>query len=137
MRIAVSERAAYDLYLSRTLQHATLHRARGLPGAFKLFVEKELDALAGLVPALKENAKAFLVHVHPGPVHIGPVPWHPARPTGPETQVQAFWKKRRPSASWRTSSISTASLANCRSPSRAPPSSCTFQFPIIYPGHIM
>ena len=58
VRIAVSERAAYDLYLSRTLQHATLHRARGLPGAFKLFVDEELDALAGLVPALRENAES-------------------------------------------------------------------------------
>ena len=58
VRIAVSERAAYDLYLSRTLRHATLHRARGLPGAFKLFVDEELDALAGLVPALRENAES-------------------------------------------------------------------------------
>ena len=58
VRIAVCERAAYDLYLSRTLQHATLHRARGLPGAFELFVDQELDALAGLVPALKENAES-------------------------------------------------------------------------------
>jgi len=57
VRIAVSDRAAYDLYLSRTLKHATLHRAQGLPGAFKLFVEEELDALAGLVPALQGNAK--------------------------------------------------------------------------------
>lgn len=59
VRIAVSERAAYDLYLSRTLQHATLHRAEGLPGAFKKFVDEELDALAGLVPALKENAESL------------------------------------------------------------------------------
>ena len=57
VRIAVSERAAYDLYLSRTLQHATLHRAKGLPGAFQLFVDEGLDALAGLVPALRENAE--------------------------------------------------------------------------------
>ena len=58
VRIAVSERAAYDLYLSRTLEHATLHRAKGLPGAFKLFVDENLDALAGLVPALRENAQS-------------------------------------------------------------------------------
>jgi polar amino acid transport system substrate-binding protein len=58
-RIAVSDRAAYDLYLSRTLKHAELHRAQGLPGAFKLFVDEELDALAGLVPALKENAESL------------------------------------------------------------------------------
>ncbi len=55
VRIAVSERAAYDLYLSRTLKHATLHRGPGLAGAFELFVTEKLDALAGLVPALKEN----------------------------------------------------------------------------------
>ena len=36
VRIAVSDRAAYDLYLSRTLKHGELHRAPGLPGAFKL-----------------------------------------------------------------------------------------------------
>ena len=59
VRIAVSERAAYDLYLSRTLKHATLHRGKGLPGAFELFKTEKLDALAGLVPALKENAAAM------------------------------------------------------------------------------
>jgi polar amino acid transport system substrate-binding protein len=56
VRIAVSERAAYDLYLTRTLKHAELRRAKGLPGAVELFVTDKLDALAGLVPALKENA---------------------------------------------------------------------------------
>ncbi len=57
VRIAVSDRAAYDLYLTRTLKHAELHRAKGLPGAFKLFVAEKLDALAGLVPALRGNAE--------------------------------------------------------------------------------
>jgi polar amino acid transport system substrate-binding protein len=57
VRIAVSDRAAYDLYLTRTLKHAELHRARGLPGAFELLVTEKLDALAGLVPALKDNSK--------------------------------------------------------------------------------
>jgi polar amino acid transport system substrate-binding protein len=56
VRIAVSERAAYDLYLSRTLQHAELCRAKGIPGAFELFKAEKLDALAGLVPALRENS---------------------------------------------------------------------------------
>ena len=57
--IAVSERSAYDLFLSRTLNYAVLHRAKGLSEAFQAFVDKELDALAGLVPALQENAKAL------------------------------------------------------------------------------
>jgi len=57
VKIAVSERAAYDLYLTRTLKNATLHRGVGLPGAFELFKKEKLDALAGLVPALRENAE--------------------------------------------------------------------------------
>jgi polar amino acid transport system substrate-binding protein len=56
VRIAVSGRSAYDLYLTRSLEHAELHRAKGLAGALALFVDNELDALAGLRPALKENA---------------------------------------------------------------------------------
>jgi polar amino acid transport system substrate-binding protein len=56
VRIAVANRAAYDLYLSRTLKHAELCRATGLGGAFGLFVDEKLDALAGLKPALLENA---------------------------------------------------------------------------------
>jgi len=59
VRIAVPDRAAYDLYLSRTLKHAELRRAKGLAGSFDLFVTEKLDALAGLVPALKENAETL------------------------------------------------------------------------------
>lgn len=56
VRIAVSDRSAYDLYLSRTLEWAELCRAQGLQGALDLYVEGKLDALAGLRPALKDNA---------------------------------------------------------------------------------
>ncbi len=59
VRIAVSDRAAYDLYLTRTLEHAELHRAKGLAGAFELFKTEKLDALAGLVPALKANTETL------------------------------------------------------------------------------
>lgn len=57
VRIAVANRAAYDLYLSRTLKHAELCRSTGLGGAFQLFVDEKLDALAGLKPALLGNAE--------------------------------------------------------------------------------
>jgi polar amino acid transport system substrate-binding protein len=57
VRIAVSERSAYDLYLERSLKHAELCRAKGLAGAFDLFVREKLDAMAGLRPALNENTK--------------------------------------------------------------------------------
>ena len=59
MRIAVSNRSAYDLYLNRTLQHATLVRGEGLAGTVDLFVAEGLDALAGLRPALLENAETI------------------------------------------------------------------------------
>lgn len=52
VRIAVTERAAYELYLSRTIKRARLVRAEGLDGAFKVFVADKLDALSGLKPRL-------------------------------------------------------------------------------------
>ncbi len=57
VRIAVSARSAYDLYLSRTLRHAELVRGEGLAGALALFASEGLDALAGLRPALIEDAR--------------------------------------------------------------------------------
>ena len=57
VRIAVSGTSAYDLYLTRTLKNAELHRAEGLPAAVELFASEKLDALAGLRPALKGNVE--------------------------------------------------------------------------------
>jgi polar amino acid transport system substrate-binding protein len=48
----VGDKTAYDMYLRRTLQHATLHRAAGLEASYQLFVDQQLDALAGLKPRL-------------------------------------------------------------------------------------
>lgn len=56
VRIAVSGRSAYDLYLTRSLRHAELFRAQGVSGAAELFVADKLDALAGLRPALAAEA---------------------------------------------------------------------------------
>ena len=50
-RIAISDRSAYDLYLSRHLKHAELIRARG-DDVFKRFLSDKLDAMAGLRPGL-------------------------------------------------------------------------------------
>jgi polar amino acid transport system substrate-binding protein len=55
LRVAVSGTSAYDLYLTRTLKNAELHRAEGLPAAVELFSSEKLDALAGLRPALNQN----------------------------------------------------------------------------------
>jgi polar amino acid transport system substrate-binding protein len=55
-RIAIAARAAYDLYLTRSLKHAELVRASGIEGSEHLFVNEKLDALAGLKPALIASA---------------------------------------------------------------------------------
>lgn len=52
VRIAVSARSAYDLYLERSLEHAELNRAKGVAGSVELFSSGGFDALAGLRPAL-------------------------------------------------------------------------------------
>ena len=56
IHIATAARAAYTLFLQRTLRHAALVEAEGLPGAFDRFVEMKLDALAGLKPHLIADA---------------------------------------------------------------------------------
>ncbi len=52
VRIAVSAKSAYDLYLTRNLEHAELMREPGADGAFRHFVADKLEALAGLRPRL-------------------------------------------------------------------------------------
>ncbi len=59
IRIAAPARSAYELYLSRTLQHAQLVREQGAENAFKRFVEDRLDALAGLRPRLVTDQEAL------------------------------------------------------------------------------
>jgi len=56
VRVAVSAKSAYDLFLTRSLKHAELVRAEGLPAAFELFKTQKLDALAGLRPGLLGDA---------------------------------------------------------------------------------
>src|ERR687883_90203 len=59
IRIAAPDRSAYELYLSRSLQHAQLVREQGAENAFKRFVEDRLDALAGLRPRLVTDQEAL------------------------------------------------------------------------------
>ena len=59
LRIAVSARSAYDLWLARNIHHATLLRAEGLQGAVDLFARENCDALAGLLPALLTDIARF------------------------------------------------------------------------------
>lgn len=57
VRIAVSARSAYDLYLTRTLKHAKLVRAEGIAASRELFLQEKLDVLAGLKPQLVLDAE--------------------------------------------------------------------------------
>ena len=52
VRIVTTAKAAYDLYLQRSLQHARLFHAANADSVLKLFVSEKMDALAGLKPRL-------------------------------------------------------------------------------------
>ena len=57
-RIAVGQGAAYDLYLSRTVQHAELVRAPTSVAAVDWFIEQGLDAAAGVRDFLQTRVSA-------------------------------------------------------------------------------
>ena len=57
VRIAVSNRSAYDLYLSRNLKQAQLVRAPSPQASFEMFAKDGLPALAGVKAALVDWAK--------------------------------------------------------------------------------
>jgi polar amino acid transport system substrate-binding protein len=59
VRIAVAANTAYDLYLTRSLQHARLVRVKGAGSAFNAFVADRLEALAGLRPMLIPYAESL------------------------------------------------------------------------------
>ena len=61
VRIAVSEKSAYDLFLTRELKRAQLVRAPSPNASVDLFFEQRLDALAALRPVLVDLAEQ-----HPG-----------------------------------------------------------------------
>lgn len=57
VRIAVSARSAYDLWLEANIKHATLIRSTSLDGSFADFVANKYEALAGLRPRLLTDVK--------------------------------------------------------------------------------
>jgi polar amino acid transport system substrate-binding protein len=52
VRIAVTARAAYDLWLERNIRHATLVRGQNQANTIEIFLADKLEALAGLRPGL-------------------------------------------------------------------------------------
>ena len=59
VRIAVPERSAYELWLTRNIRNAELVRIKGADAAFQQFVADKLDALAGLKPRLVTDAESL------------------------------------------------------------------------------
>ena len=59
VRIAVTARAAYDLWLERNIRNAALVRTDTIDSAFKRFADDKLEALAGLRPRLLADAEAL------------------------------------------------------------------------------
>lgn len=57
VRIVSTARAAYTLYLERSLRRAEIVEADGIDGATALFERGSYDALAGLTPRLREDVK--------------------------------------------------------------------------------
>ena len=57
VRIAVTARSAYGLWLERNIKHATLVQSSSLDGAFDQFVAEKLEALAGLRPRLLSDVQ--------------------------------------------------------------------------------
>ena len=57
VRIGISSGSAYDLFLSRSIQHAELIRATDPNGAFQLILEGKVDVVAGVRQHLVANAK--------------------------------------------------------------------------------
>ncbi|MFI5015685.1 MAG: transporter substrate-binding domain-containing protein [Hyphomicrobiales bacterium] len=57
VRIAVTGRAAYGLWLDRNIRHAELMRSETLDSAYERFVRDKLEALAGLRPRLLSDLK--------------------------------------------------------------------------------
>jgi polar amino acid transport system substrate-binding protein len=56
LRLAVGKGAAYDLFLSRSLKHATLERAATSAAAVDLYIEQQFDAAAGVRQPLEQIA---------------------------------------------------------------------------------
>jgi len=59
VRIAVAQKSAYDLYLTRSIRNAELVRANGIQASYDLFVAEKLEALAGLKARLLADAETL------------------------------------------------------------------------------
>ncbi len=57
VRISVTSRSAYDLWLVRNIKHAELVHSDSIDASYELFVAQKLEALAGLKPRLLSDVQ--------------------------------------------------------------------------------
>ena len=57
IRVAVTAKSAYDLFLSRELKRASIVRADSTPGSIRMMVDQKLDAVAGVRTALVAESR--------------------------------------------------------------------------------
>ena len=102
VRIAVTARSAYDLWLERNIKHAELVRSDSLASATEKFVRDKLDALAGLRPGLLGDIQKLPGRAHPRrPVHRRAAGGrHRAHATPPAPRSCATSSRRRRRRAW-------------------------------------
>jgi polar amino acid transport system substrate-binding protein len=57
VRIAVAEKSAYELWLSRNIKHAKLVLTKGIDASYNAFVNDKLEVLSGLRPRLLSDVQ--------------------------------------------------------------------------------
>ncbi|MFC7459097.1 ABC transporter substrate-binding protein [Hydrogenophaga defluvii] len=61
-RVVVGQGSAYDLFLSRELQHATIERAPSSPAVVEVFVQTQADVAAGVKQQIEAELSRFPGH---------------------------------------------------------------------------
>ena len=115
VRIAVAEKSAYELYLSRNIKHAKLILTKGIDASYNAFVNDRLEVLSGPAAAPADRRPEASGRADPRrAVHGGPAGGrHPEGPADRrELPPRDSWKRSRPRASWPRPSPRTACRAS-------------------------
>jgi hypothetical protein len=113
VRIAVPERSAYELWLTRNIKNAELVRIKGADETFKRFVDEKMDALAGLRPRLVTDTKTCPARAYSKAISP-PSSRQPARRRAvrqPSSTSRSSSRTSRPPAWWQRPSRKTTFAA--------------------------
>ena len=111
VRIAVSDRSAYDLYLSRNLKNATLVRAKGIEGSYQIYRQGQARGArrAQAAPGERRREGAGLARAGgPGDRRAAGVRHQQEAPGGRELHAASSSRTSSAPGWWRRPSTSTA-----------------------------